>query len=82
MLALERMGKDPLSVGQIPPTPDIVNQFFNDSTGEGETGGVPTRDFRGPWNEGGDWKYVDAPAFQQLRDVGQRGKLPSEQRNA
>jgi Mn-containing catalase len=75
MLALESMGKDPLSVGQIPPTPDVVNIFFNDSTGsDGE------RDHRGPWNQGGDWKYVDAPAFQHLRDLGQKGTLPSEHR--
>jgi Mn-containing catalase len=26
-------------------------------------------DARGPWNEGGTWDYVDAPAFQDLRTV-------------
>ena len=78
MLALESMGKDPLSIGQLPPSPEFVNQYFNDSTGEGELGGVKTQDFRGPWNQGGDWKYVEAPAFQQLRDLSQHGKLPSE----
>src|SRR6187200_640905 len=30
MAALESMGKHPLSIGAIPPTPDIVNKFFND----------------------------------------------------
>ena len=24
-------------------------------------------DARGPWNSGGDWEIVDAPAFQQLQ---------------
>ena len=33
--ALESMGKPPFSIGQIPPTPGLVNQFFNDSTGSG-----------------------------------------------
>ena len=78
MLALESLGKDPLSIGQIPPTPGVVDKYFNDSTGEGDAGAMRDRDFRGPWNEGGDWKYVEAPAFQQLRDLGEHGRLPSE----
>jgi Mn-containing catalase len=77
MLALESLGKDPLSIGKIPPSPEIVNTYFNDSTGEGEQAGMRVTDYRGPWNEGGDWKYVEAPAFQQLRDLGQHGKIPS-----
>ena len=59
MAALESMGKDPLDVGLIPPTPGIVNQFFNDSTGEGDQGEA---DARGPWNEGNGFEYVEAPA--------------------
>jgi hypothetical protein len=39
-LALETMGKPPLSVGKIAPTPQLVDQFFNDSTGEGDHGEV------------------------------------------
>lgn len=80
MIALESLGKDPLSIGQIPPTPELVNKYFNDSTGEGEQGPMKVTDQRGPWNKGGDWEYVEAPAFQQLRDLGQHGKLPSEAR--
>ena len=34
--ALESLGKDRFSVGQIPPSKDVVNKYFNDSTGEGE----------------------------------------------
>lgn len=60
MAALESMGKDPLSIGKIPPTPGIVDEFYNDSTGEGEDGEI---DARGPWNRGGEWKFVEAPAF-------------------
>ena len=60
MAALDSMGKDPLSIGKIPPTPGIVDEFYNDSTGEGDDGEI---DARGPWNEGGDWKFVEAPAF-------------------
>ena len=49
--ALESMGKPRFSIGKIPPTPGLVDQFFNDSTGEGEDGEI---DARGPWNEGED----------------------------
>jgi Mn-containing catalase len=62
MLALESMGKDPLEIGLLPPSPDLVNQYFNDSTGEGDFG---DSDRRGPWNEGNDWQFVDSPAFQE-----------------
>ncbi len=61
-LALESMGKPSLSIGQIPPTAELVNQYFNDSTGVSDYG---EKDARGPWNEGGDWQYIDAPAFKE-----------------
>jgi Mn-containing catalase len=61
MAGLESLGKDPLSIGKIPPTPGLVDQFFNDSTGEGDNGET---DERGPWNQGNGWKFVEAPAFQ------------------
>ena len=59
--ALESMGKDRFSIGKIPPTPVLVDQYFNDSTGEGDEGET---DARGPWNEGGDWKIVEADELQ------------------
>jgi Mn-containing catalase len=59
MVALDSMGKDPLSIGEIPPTPGVVDKFFNDSSG---TNGNGERDFRGPWNEGEGVDYVEAPA--------------------
>jgi Mn-containing catalase len=60
MAALDSMGKPALSIGKIPPTPGIVDEYFNDSTGEGDHGEI---DARGPWNEGNGWKFVDSPAF-------------------
>ncbi|OWV79171.1 non-heme manganese-containing catalase [Rhizobium sp. N122] len=69
-LALESMGKPPLSVGRIAPTAGLVDQFFNDSTGEGDLGEVDTR---GPWNEGETWEFVQAPAFQDLRGTENAG---------
>lgn len=61
--ALESLGKPAFSIGKIPPTPGLVDEYFNDSTGVGDRG---ERDGLGPWNEGGDWKMVNAPAFQEL----------------
>src|ERR1700760_4186822 len=55
MLALESLGQDPLVIGKIPPSEDVVNKFFNDSTGAGEMG----KDLRGPWNQGNGWEFVD-----------------------
>ena len=62
--ALESMNKPRFMIGRIPPTPGLVDQFFNDSTGAGQDGEV---DARGPWNEGSDWNFVEAPAFQALQ---------------
>src|SRR6202451_2202362 len=62
-LALESMGKPPLSIGKIAPTPQLVDQFFNDSTGDGDRGEV---DARGPWNEGEPWEFVESPALQDF----------------
>jgi Mn-containing catalase len=60
-LALESMGKPAFSIGRIAPTPGLVDQFFNDSTGTGDHGEIDTR---GPWNEGGDWVFTESPAIQ------------------
>jgi Mn-containing catalase len=61
--ALESLGKDRFSIGSIPPTPKLVNQYFDDSTGMGDRG---EPNARGPWNEGGDWELVEAPAFKEV----------------
>jgi Mn-containing catalase len=64
--ALESIGKPRFMIGRIPPTPGLVDQFFNDSTGAGAEGEI---DARGPWNEGGDWELVDSPAFAEIRQT-------------
>jgi Mn-containing catalase len=68
--ALESMGKPRFMIGRIPPTPKLVDQFFNDSTGAGEDGEI---DARGPWNDGGDWERVESPAFHDVRQVSTAG---------
>jgi Mn-containing catalase len=60
-LALDSMSKPAFSVGRIAPTPGLVSQFFNDSTGTGDHGEIDTR---GPWNEGDDWVFTESPALQ------------------
>lgn len=45
--ALESMDKPQFAVGIIQPTPGLVDQFFNGSTGESQYGDT---DFSGPWN--------------------------------
>jgi Mn-containing catalase len=60
-LALESMGKPAFSIGRIAPTPGLVNQFFNDSTGSGDHGEIDTR---GPCNDGAEWVFTESPALQ------------------
>jgi len=60
-VALESMGKNPFSIGSIPPTTELVRQYFDDSTGVGDLG---EPNARGPWNEGDDIELVEAPAFK------------------
>jgi Mn-containing catalase len=61
--ALESMGKKPFSIGSLPPSPDLVRQYFDDSTGTGDRG---EPNARGPWNDGEDIERVEAPAFREL----------------
>src|SRR5437763_12974040 len=73
--ALESMKKPAFAVGRIAPTPRLVNQFFNDSTGLGDEGEI---DARGPWNEGGDWDFVESPALQQFSTGAAAGPIKTE----
>src|SRR5579862_1038094 len=75
--ALESLGKDRFSIGNIPPTPGLVNQYFDDSTGTGDRG---EPNARGPWNTGGDWQIVTAPAFEEFESEprGTRRQLNDE----
>lgn len=64
MQALDSLGKDPLVIGQIPPTPGIVDQYYNDSTGEGDDGEIDTT---GPWNTG--IEVIESPALAGFQVV-------------
>jgi Mn-containing catalase len=68
--ALESLGKPRFEIGRIPPTPVLVDQFFNDSTGAGEDGEI---DARGPWNEGEGLELVESPAFAAAGSSAQPG---------
>jgi Mn-containing catalase len=73
-LALESLSKPAFTVGRIAPTPGLVDQFFNDSTGAGDHGEI---DARGPWNEGGDWVFTESPALQAA-EPGTSGEIVTE----
>lgn len=60
--ALESMEKPPFSIGIIQPTPGLVDQYFNGSTGEGEEGET---DHVGPWNEGNGLHIVQSDLVNQ-----------------
>jgi Mn-containing catalase len=77
--ALESMGIDRFSIGSLPPTPELVNQYFDDSTGTGDRG---EPNARGPWNTGGDWKIVEAPAFTELQSEASGARQPNGSRSA
>jgi Mn-containing catalase len=55
--ALESMEKPQFAVGIIEPTPQLVDQFFNASTGESQYG---ESDFVGPWNHGNGLVTVES----------------------
>jgi Mn-containing catalase len=55
--ALESMEKPPFSIGCLKPTPGIVDEFLNTSTGDGDEGET---DMRGPWQNSFGLKPVEA----------------------
>jgi len=61
--ALESLGKDPFSIGLIPPTPKVVDLYVNASTGTGQDG---EHDARGPWNKEPLLQLIDNPALDEL----------------
>jgi Mn-containing catalase len=65
LLGLESLGMGPLEIGQIPPTRGLVDEYFNESTGQGQNG---DRDYRGPWNSGNGWHYVESSAIHEFAD--------------
>jgi Mn-containing catalase len=73
--ALDSMAKPRFAVGKIAPSTPLVDQYFNDSTGEGDMGEI---DSRGPWNEGDTWQVLDAPAFKEARGMNGEAEIQSE----
>jgi Mn-containing catalase len=78
--ALESLEKPPFSIGRLKPTPGIVDEYFNASTGKGDEGEA---DMRGPWQS----SYGLKPVKSELLDGGEGlsvddidGKLPGEKR--
>ena len=73
--ALDSLEKPRFAVGKISPSKPLVDQYFNDSTGQGSRGEI---DARGPWNEGDSWQVVEAPAFKEARGMNGATKIESE----
>ena len=55
--ALDSMGKSKFSIGTIAPTPGLVDQYVNASTGSGDEG----QDMEGPWNNGQVGLHIVGP---------------------
>ena len=64
--ALDSLGKDRFSIGKLPPTPGVVDEYYNDSTGEGEIG----KDGLGSWIEQNGLHVVDWPGKLETVDSG------------
>ncbi len=69
--SLESMNLPPFKIGGLPPTPGLVDQYFNDSQGEGDDG---ERDFRGPWIEGIGLNVVNALDVNEVSTAVRRGE--------
>ncbi len=67
--ALDSLGKDPFSIGALPPTPGVVDEYYNDSTGEGELG----KDGLGSWIKQDGLHVVEWPGTLQSDGSGQAG---------
>ncbi|MGL4512265.1 MAG: manganese catalase family protein [Lacipirellulaceae bacterium] len=77
--ALDNLGKPAFTIGAIPPTPVIVDQYYNDSTGSGDHGEV---DAKGPWNTADGIQVVESPALSEYQVVSatpESGKTTLEQ---
>jgi manganese catalase len=59
--ALESMEKPAFSIGIIQPTPGLVDEYFNGSTGEGEEGEA---DHVGPWNKSNGLRMVESEVIE------------------
>ena len=77
--ALDSLEKKPFSIGLLKPTPGIVDEYFNGSTGEGNEGDT---DMRGPWSSSFGLHPVESEmAGGEGLSVGDvAGKIPGEDR--
>lgn len=77
--ALASMEKKPFSIGMLKPTPGIVDEYFNGSTGDGDEGDT---DMRGPWTSSYGLHLVDSRLNGgkglSVGDI--NGKIPGEDR--
>jgi Mn-containing catalase len=77
--ALESMEKPQFSIGLLKPTPGIVDEYFNASTGDGDEGDT---DMRGPWTSSHGLHLVDMNMNDGsgLSVETVKGKVPGEER--
>lgn len=75
--ALESMEKPPFSVGMLKPTPGIVDEYFNASTGDGDEGET---DMRGPWTSMHGLHLVEPTSSGGLSVETIDGTIPGEER--
>ena len=77
--ALESMEKSPFSIGMLKPSPGIVDEYFNASTGDGTEGDT---DMRGPWSSSYGLHIVESQISggDGLSVSEINGKLPGEDR--
>jgi Mn-containing catalase len=77
--ALESIDKPPFSIGMLKPTPGIVDEYFNGSTGKGSEG---EGDMRGPWTASFGLHPVESEMMGgpglSVGDID--GKVPGEDR--
>jgi len=77
--ALESLEKPPFSIGRLRPTPGIVDEYFNGSTGDGDEGET---DMHGPWQTSFGLHPVDSEMKGgkglSVEDIS--GKLAGEER--
>jgi Mn-containing catalase len=77
--ALDNLGKNPFSIGQLPPTPGVVDEYFNDSTGEGELG----KDGVGSWITQNGLHVVNPPfTFEAKNATSEAGATASRVKKA
>lgn len=76
--ALDSLQKSPFSVGRLKPTPGLVDEFYNGSTGDGSEGET---DMRGPWQSSFGLHLLEPDRNGDGLSVGDvNGKITGEDR--